>query len=151
MSTNIMKCLLTYVCVVAFPAAGQEGRWGAPEEPTVMELVSVARMWGETNCGPQSGLDEYFAQEFQGTGTGGRRYDRADALSPGDDRDCSLGEVKIQFFGDVVAIAYGSESLIRTNEDGTESQRCLVWTDTWLKRGGSWQIIAAQDNVIECR
>ena len=35
-------------------------------------------------------------------------------------------------------------------EDGKEARRCQVWTDTWLKRNGQWQIVAAQDTVIPC-
>lgn len=27
----------------------------------------------------------------------------------------------------------------------------LAWTDTWLKRKGKWQIVAAQDNVVACQ
>jgi hypothetical protein len=39
---------------------------------------------------------------------------------------------------------------LRKGKDGKEFLRCLVWTDTWLKRDGKWQIIAAQDVVVEC-
>jgi hypothetical protein len=28
---------------------------------------------------------------------------------------------------------------------------CQVWTDTWLKRGGTWQIIASHDNRVKCK
>jgi hypothetical protein len=28
---------------------------------------------------------------------------------------------------------------------------CQIWTDTWLQRGGTWQIIASQDNRVECK
>jgi hypothetical protein len=50
----------------------------------------------------------------------------------------------------LVAVAYGNESSIRKGKDGKEFLRCLVWTDTWLKRDGKWQIITAQDVVVEC-
>ena len=151
MSTNIGKCLIICVFLVALPAAAQEGTWGDPDTSTVKELVAAEEMWAGANCGPQPGLEMYFAHEFQGTATDGQRYGRAQALAVGDDRECQLGEVKIQFFGDVVAIAYGNESSVRMKEDGTEWQRCLAWTDTWLKRAGQWQIVAAQDNVIACK
>ena len=65
-------------------------------------------------------------------------------------RDCQLGEVKVRFFGDSIAIAYGSESRIRKPEGGNDARRCQVWTDTWLKRNGQWQIVSAQDTVISC-
>jgi hypothetical protein len=50
----------------------------------------------------------------------------------------------VRFFGDSIAIAYGAESRIRKAEDGKEARRSQVWTDTWLKRNGQWQIVAAQ-------
>jgi len=65
-------------------------------------------------------------------------------------RDCQLGEVKVRFFGDAIAIAYGAEHRIDKDSNGKEAKRCQVWTDTWLKRGGKWQIVAAQDTVIPC-
>jgi hypothetical protein len=33
---------------------------------------------------------------------------------------------------------------------GKEFKRCLVWTDTWLRREGKWQIITAMDVRVEC-
>jgi catechol 2,3-dioxygenase-like lactoylglutathione lyase family enzyme len=39
---------------------------------------------------------------------------------------------------------------IRQSMQDAEAKRCQVWTDTWLKRNGQWQIVAAQDTVIPC-
>jgi len=46
-------------------------------------------------------------------------------------------------------MVYGSERSVRKGKDGVEQSQCLIWTDTWLKRGGSWQIIAAQDTRFD--
>ena len=62
-----------------------------------------------------------------------------------------LGEVKVRFFGDSIAMAYGAESAVSKAKDGKETKRCLIWTDTWLKRAGKWQIVAAQDTGIPCK
>jgi hypothetical protein len=48
-----------------------------------------------------------------------------------------------------VALLYGSESAIWKTAAGTEHTRKLIWTDTWLKRNGKWQIVAAQDMPAE--
>ena len=53
-------------------------------------------------------------------------------------------------FGDNVAVVYGSESSVAVLPDSKSERRCLVWTDTWLKRKGRWQIIAVQDARIDC-
>jgi hypothetical protein len=46
---------------------------------------------------------------------------------------------------------YGSDSAVRKAKDGIEKSDCLIWTDTWLKRDGKWQIIAAQDMPLDCK
>jgi Domain of unknown function (DUF4440) len=140
---------------VTIPVQGQQkGRWGSPDDPTVKAMIAMEKMWADGNCGPQAGLKDVFADEFQGTGTDGRRYGKAEAIATDMnalDRDCRFGEVKIQFFGDSVAVAYGNESSLRKEKGGKEWKRCLAWTDTWLKRNGRWQIVAAQDNVVTCK
>jgi len=75
-------------------------------------------------------------------------YDKAKMIA--DTRDASkyfvsnhLNEVKVRFYGDT-AIAQGNESWQRrTGERGR-----FVWTDTWLRRNGRWQIIAAEDLTV---
>jgi hypothetical protein len=58
--------------------------------------------------------------------------------------------VKVRFFGDSIAIAYGAESFTIKDSNDKETKRCLVWTDTWLKRAGKWRIVAAQDTTVPC-
>jgi len=66
-------------------------------------------------------------------------------------RDCRLIDARVHFFGDRVAIVYGSESSVRAAKDGTERSRCLIWTDTLKRIDGEWQIIAAQDTQVGCK
>ncbi len=49
--------------------------------------------------------------------------------------------VDVHFFGDDLAVAQGQESWILTNGEHGR----YIWTDTWLRRKGQWQIIASQD------
>jgi hypothetical protein len=65
-------------------------------------------------------------------------------------KDCRLLDADVRFFGDNVAVVYGSESSVAVLPDSKSERRCLVWTDTWLKRKGKWQIIAVQDARIDC-
>ena len=66
------------------------------------------------------------------------------------ERGCRLDDAKVRFFGDNVAVIYGSERAART-EKNKEIMRCLVWTDTWLNRNGKWEIVAAQDTAVTCK
>jgi hypothetical protein len=138
---------------VAIPARAQDSHWGAPGDPTVQAILASEAMWASAVCGPQPGLKDFIADDFQGTATDGSRYDKAHAIASdlkNPHRDCKLGEVKVRYFGDAIALVYGAESNVRTAQDGKDEQRCLAWTDTWLRRGGKWQIVAAQDNVVKC-
>src|SRR3954451_2011586 len=127
---------------------GQESRWGSPEEETVKFMIAAEAKWANSAFSPQADLKDVIADDFQGTSPSGRRYDKAKAITSDNkalERDCQLGEVKVRFFGDSIAIAYGAESAVTKAKDGKETKRCLIWTDTWLKRDGKWQIVAAQD------
>jgi hypothetical protein len=46
-------------------------------------------------------------------------------------------------------VLYGSESRVGKDNKGMERTPSLIWTDTWLKRDGKWQVTAAQDNWAE--
>jgi hypothetical protein len=131
----------------------QDSRWGSPDDPIVKFIVASEAKWANSNCSPQPDLKAVIADDFQGTATDGHRYNKADAIATDPKtvaRDCQLGEVRVRFFGDSIAVAYGSESRIRKGTDGKEARRCQVWTDTWLKRNGEWQIVSAQDTIIPC-
>lgn len=51
--------------------------------------------------------------------------------------------VHVRFFGNT-AVAQGSETWTKTG--GRRGK--FVWTDTWVNRGGCWQIVNAQDTVV---
>jgi transcription elongation GreA/GreB family factor len=150
---NIIISALSATFMMSMSATAQKAQWASADDPVAKELIAKEKMWGESNCSPQPGLKEVFAEEFQGTAPDGTRYGKAQAMETdlnNLDRQCQLGEVKIQFFGKMVAVAFGNESSIRKSKDGKEFLRCLVWTNTWLKRDGKWQIITAQDVIVEC-
>ena len=135
------------------PSVAQESRWGSPDEDTVKLIKAVEAKWASLACSPQPDLKDFFADDFQGTSPTGRRYGKEEAITTDTkslSRDCQLGEVKVRFFGDSIAIAYGAESTMTKDSNGKETKRCLVWTDTWLKRAGKWQIVAAQDTTVPC-
>ena len=143
---SFLGCLTT-------PSIAQDSRWGSPDDSTVKFIIAIESKWASSSCNPQPELKAAIADDFQGTATDGHRYDKLEAIATDPKtvaRDCQLGEVKVRFFGDSIAIAYGAENRIRKAEDGKEARRCQVWTDTWLKRKGQWQIVAAQDTVIPC-
>jgi len=59
---------------------------------------------------------------------------------PGDFLSNHLDYAHVRFFGDT-AVVQGSETW--TRKGGRKGH--FVWTDTWLRRHGQWQIVAAED------
>jgi len=132
----------------------QTSHWGPPDDPVVKEITAKEKMWLDADCAHQPDLRDVIADDYQGTTTEGQRIDKAAAIADDEswpDQDCKLGSVKVRFFADNLAVAHGSESMMRKGPDGTGTKRRLVWTDTWLRRDGKWQIIASQDNRVKCQ
>ncbi len=92
-------------------------------------------------------LERILADDFVGVSTTGKRYTKAEEIKtsqgPIEFLSNHLDDVNIRFFGDT-AIAQGSESWKKKN--GSSGK--FVWTDTWLKRNGKWQIVAATDVLV---
>jgi hypothetical protein len=151
--TALVIATLSLLGTLAVPCLAQDSRWGSSDEPTVKFMIASEAKWANAACSTQPDLGVFISDDYQGTSTTGHRYPKADAIADDPNktsRDCQLGDVKVRFFGDSTAVAYGSESRMQKAADGTVAKRCQIWTDTWLKRGGKWQIVAAQDTVIPC-
>jgi hypothetical protein len=139
---------------VSMPSLAQQSRWADASDPVAKMMIDSERKWAEASCDHNRIAETILADDFWGTAPDGSRYDRAKEMQ-GDmsrsDRDCKLDGARVRFFGDSVAMVYGSERATHTSPDGKEIGRCLVWTDTWLKRNGKWQVIAAQDTAVPCK
>ncbi len=75
----------------------------------------------------------------------GEILDKAQAVAdaakgPDDFLSNHLEYAHVRFFGDT-AVVQGSETWTRK---GGKAGR-FVWTDTWVRRNGQWQIVAAED------
>lgn len=150
---KLMLCLSAYTLA----AFAQQSTWATADDPTAKYIVDSERKWAESAC-TRSGIEaKILADDFQGTSpTDGSRYDKAQALAVPDDpkdvaTECRLLDAKVRWFGANLAVVYGSETATRKNKRGKPEPRCLTWTDTWLKREGNWQVIAAQDAYFPCK
>jgi hypothetical protein len=151
--TRLLIASISFFGCLTAAGIAQDSRWGSPDDSIVKFIIAIEAKWASSSCSPQPDLKAVIADDFQGTATDGHRYDKVEAIATDPKavaRDCQLDDVKVRFFGDSIAIAYGAENRVRKAEDGKEARRCQVWTDTWLKRKEQWQIVAAQDTVIPC-
>ena len=152
-SLKLIFCALAF----AIGAVAQQSHWATADDPTAKYIIDSERQWAESGCTHNNIEANILADDFQGTSPrDGSRYTKADTLARAADKstsetDCRLLTAKVRFFGDSLAMVYGSETASRKGKDGKTGPHCLTWTDTWLKRGGKWQIIAAQDAEFACK
>jgi Domain of unknown function (DUF4440) len=137
------------------PAQAQTSHWASPDDKTANYIVDMERKWAEGVCVDNGVIAGLLAEDFQGTSTKGARFNKADELKdekgPRSAHDCGLDEAKVHFFGDSFAVVYGREHALGKDPAHPNTKVCQAWTDTWLKRDGKWQIIASQDNRVECK
>jgi hypothetical protein len=111
-------------------------------------IVESERQWAESVAtGDPSVVERILADDFLGVDPKGRLYDKAKMIA--DTRGASqyfasnhVNEVKVRFYGDT-AIAQGDETWERRSGERGR----FVWTDTWIRRNGRWQMLAAEDLV----
>jgi len=133
-----LSCLILCQCAKHFDQKEDE-----------LYIRNSERQWAESVAsGDASVVERILANDFIGVDPRGQLYDKAKMIS--DTRDGPkffasnhLNQVKIRFYGDT-AVAQGSESWERrTGERGR-----FLWTDTWLRRDGRWEIVAAEDLTV---
>jgi hypothetical protein len=152
MALAVSTCLVAASTV----AVAQQTTWAGRGDKTAQALIALERQWAEQACTNKLVIYRILADDFEGTAPSGKRYKKPSPytggpLSKPEARNCRLGDVAVHFYGDSIAVMYGSESLERPGKNGAYEKHCLVWTDTWLKRHDEWQIVAAQDMKSDCK
>lgn len=127
----------------------------AKDSTTAKWMIKQERIWANMSCGGKWIALDVLADDFQGTSPDGGHYVKPKSVPTNDPNtkwstDCRLDKADVRFFSSDVAVVYGAESKIVPLPESKYERRCLVWTDTWLKRNGKWQMIAVQDNRINC-
>jgi hypothetical protein len=140
--------------LLLMPAHAQQSRWATADDPAAKYMIDMERKWAEGVCADNGVVASLLADDFQGTSTNGARFHKADELQdekgPRSAHDCGIDEAKVHLFGDSAAVVYGREHAVGKDKSQPGAKVCQIWTDTWLKRGGTWQIVASQDNRVAC-
>jgi hypothetical protein len=144
-----MKALIligTMGTMMAGPVSAACTAVGKHDAASLRYICDGARGWAESVAtGDTAVLARILAEDFIGVDPKGQQYRKATMIQDTKDapkyfRSNQINDVTVRFYG-LVAVAQGSETWERQN--GKRGQ--FVWTDTWLRRDGRWQIIAAQD------
>ena len=123
--------------------------------PIAQSLIEMERQWAEV-CATHdvSVLQRILADDFLGTNTEGKLYTKSEEIEKVRESAKTvsgrLDNVRVRFFGSDVAVLHGVETCVQKTESG-EKPETTVWTDTWLKRNGRWQIVAAQDAIYQAK
>jgi len=136
----------TIGAAVLLLAAAVVGRAGQADAEAEKYIVSSEQQWAEASLKRDTRtVERIVADDFVGVDPNGSYFRKADELASvskneGDYVAAKGNEVKVRFYGDA-AVAQGSESWQKRNGERGR----YVWTDTWIRRGGRWQIVAAVD------
>ena len=111
-------------------------------------IVESERQWAESVAsGDTSAIERIVADDFIGVDPKGELYNKQQMITetrnaPKQFVSNRVNDVKVRFYGRV-AIAQGSE----TWEKHSGERGRFVWTDTWVRRNRTWQIVAAEDLI----
>jgi len=72
--------LVTGVVVLLAAAHAQQSHWATPDDKTAKFMIEMERNWAERVCTNNGVVADLLADDFQGTSTGGERYNKADEL-----------------------------------------------------------------------
>jgi ketosteroid isomerase-like protein len=118
------------------------------QKGTERYILDSERQWAESVAtGDTLAIERILADDFLGVDPKGRLYTKQQMIdetrnAPKYFVSNRLNDVKVRFYGKT-AIAQGSE----TWEKRFGERGRFVWTDTWLRRNGRWQIVAAEDLI----
>src|SRR6201993_97584 len=94
----------------------QQSHWASANDKTAKYIIAMERKWAEGVCVDNGVVAGLLAEDFQGTAPNGARFTKADELKdekgPRTAHDCGVDEARVRFFGDNLAVVYGSEHAV---------------------------------------
>lgn len=114
-----------------------------------VEIREIGHAWAQVAVsGDSAVIERIFADDFVGVAPDGAQYTKQQFIddtkaNPQGFTSNELKEMAVRFEGNV-AVAQGHETF--TRKDGGRGR--FVWTDVLVRRGGKWQLIAAQDAMV---
>src|ERR1700757_96105 len=108
--------LATGVLLLIPVAHAQQSHWASANDKTAKYIIAMERKWAEGVCVDNGVVAGLLAEDFQGTAPNGARFTKADELKdekgPRTAHDCGVDEARVRFFGDNLAVVYGSEHAV---------------------------------------
>ncbi len=118
------------VCVVVLMtgAYAQQSHWASPDDKTAKFMIDMERKWAEGVCTNNGVVAELLADDFQGTSTGGERFNKADELrdekGPRSAHGCALDDAKVRFFSGMTSPSFTAASTPSAKTRRILTRRC---------------------------
>src|SRR5436190_22821524 len=80
MRHRILQLICLVVCGVSLMTAAhaQQSHWATADDKTAKFMIEMERKWAEGVCTNNGVVSELLADDFQGTSTGGERFNKED-------------------------------------------------------------------------
>ncbi|WP_293883440.1 nuclear transport factor 2 family protein [Sphingomonas sp.] len=146
----MQKAYILAALLLGASAQGQAERPTAVQARAERYIIESEHQWAESVATNDAFVvKRILAEDFVWV-LDGKVLNKAQAVQfakegPGDFVSNHPDYVNVRFFGPDTAVAQGSETW--TKKSPARRGR-FVWTDTWIRRNGKWQIVAAEDDVI---
>lgn len=116
------------------------------------ELKKLENQWSDATVKKDfAALDRIMADDFTNTSPEGGLSTKAQfiaSVKSGEDvlSSFALSDIKVRVYGDTAVVTYvikAKETFKGRDVSGTSRD-----TDTWVKRGGSWQCVASHSSMV---
>lgn len=126
--------------------------WLAAAQGVEQQLKKLEMQWDEAGVKKDAGVyDRVLADDFTLTGPNGHLVTKAQftaELKSGEDTVSSsvLSDMKVRIYGDTAIVTYVENA--KETFKGQDVSGTSRWTDTWVKREGSWQCVASHGSKV---
>lgn len=124
----------------------------AKNAPTEEELMKLENQWGEAVVKQDFDmLGRILADDYTGTDFEGTIWTKATAIAAfksGEDvvTSATVDEMKVRTYGDAAVVI--GRTTVQEKLKGRDLSGQYRFTDTWVRRGGRWQCIAAHGSKL---
>lgn len=145
-----MKAKVTALSLVVFLGAGM---LMAQESSPEQQLLQLERDWCAAELKKDADLlGRILADDFTGVTSRGIKLNKTELLKSLMDPDsatntCSDADVKVRVYGDT-AVVTGRGSRSGTYKGKSFKDRQILYTDTFVRKGGRWQVVASHATEV---
>lgn len=114
------------------------------------KLLGMEKAWNNSNMELDRGMKtakEYLAEDFISHNDKGVVENKEAVLTSIKNGDYTISEVKngpmiVKIYASNFAVVVGEHSTSWKDKSGLKYSNTYYWTDTWMERGGKWQVIS---------